>query len=68
MCLICLRGIWHTHPEGPAVLSPADAEALWEEALALVIGLQPLGALLVHWQGGVGRVLQRWSPDDLAQS
>lgn len=63
-----LRGIWHTHPEGPAVLSPADAEGLWEEALALVIGLQPLGALLVHWHGGVGRVLQRWGPNDLAQS
>ena len=63
-----LRGTWHTHPQGPAALSPADAEGLWEGALALVIGLRPLGALLVHWHGGVARVLQRWGPDDLAQS
>jgi len=63
-----LRGVWHTHPEGPAALSPADAEGLWEEALALVIGLRPLGAQLLRWREGVGRVLQRWGPDDLAQS
>ena len=63
-----LRGVWHTHPEGPAALSPADAEGLWEEALALVIGLRPLGAQLLRWRGGVARVLQRWGPGDLAQS
>ena len=63
-----LRGVWHTHPEGPAALSPADAEGLWEGALALVIGLRPLGAQLLRWREGVGRVLQRWGPDDLAQS
>lgn len=65
-----ILGVWHTHPDQPAVPSLLDLEAAWAEHSQLIVSIDALGDTVVRsWRlDGDGFVVEPIWLDDAARS